>query len=129
MRTFYLGIIMLPLIEILLFLFASSLIGISWTLSIIIATSILGVVMLRKQGMKALRNVQIQWSQGNIPGEEILNSLCIFIGGGLLLFPGFLTDILGMIILFPPSRQIFKGVMVKVLRRKLQSKNRVTIIR
>lgn len=118
----------MPLIELIIFLLAGNIIGITETLIIVIGTGILGGVLLKKQGLKAIRNVQVQLNQGIMPGDAILDSFCVLVGGLLLLFPGFLTDIVGVIILFPPTRRIGKNLLMRSIQRKLQKKNRVTII-
>jgi len=128
LRNFIISLLLLPLIELIIFLLAGNIIGITETLIIVIGTGILGAVLLKKQGLKAIRNVQVQLNQGIMPGDAILDSFCVLIGGLLLLFPGFLTDIVGVIILFPPTRRIGKNLLMRSIQRKLQKKNRVTII-
>ena len=128
MRNFIISLLLLPLIELIIFLLAGNIIGITETLIIVIGTGILGGVLLKKQGLKAIRNVQVQLNQGIMPGDAILDSFCVLVGGLLLLFPGFLTDIVGVIILFPPTWRIGKNLLMRSIQRKLQKKNRVTII-
>ena len=128
MRNFIISLLLLPLIELIIFLLAGNIIGITETLIIVIGTGILGGVLLKKQGLKAIRNVQVQLNQGIMPGDAILDSFCVLVGGLLLLFPGFLTDIVGVIILFPPTRRIGKNLLMRSIQRKLQKQNRVTII-
>ncbi|HEO8420009.1 MULTISPECIES: FxsA family protein [Niallia] len=128
MRNFFIGLLLLPIIELIIFLLAGNLIGIPETLFVVIGTGILGAILLKKQGLKAIRNVQVQLNQGIMPGDAILDSFCVLIGGVLLLFPGFLTDIVGAIMLIPPTRRIIKVLLMKGIQRKLQKKNRVTII-
>ncbi|MGI8349881.1 FxsA family protein [Niallia circulans] len=128
MRNFMISLLLLPLIELVIFLIAGNIIGIPETLIIAIGTGILGSILLKKQGLKAIRNVQVQINQGIMPGDAILDSFCILIGGLLLLFPGFLTDIAGVLILFPPTRRIGKNLFIRNIQRKLQKRNRVTII-
>ncbi|MDU1844275.1 MAG: FxsA family protein [Niallia nealsonii] len=128
MRNFIISLLLLPLIELIIFLLAGNIIGIIETLIIVIGTGILGGILLKKQGLKAIRNVQVQLNQGIMPGDAILDSFCVLVGGLLLLFPGFLTDIVGVIILFPPTRRIGKNLLMRSIQRKLQKKNRVTII-
>ncbi|CAI9389212.1 MULTISPECIES: FxsA family protein [Bacillaceae] len=128
MRNFFISLLLLPIIELIIFLLAGNLIGIPETLFVVIGTGILGAILLKKQGLKAIRNVQVQLNQGIMPGDAILDSFCVLIGGLLLLFPGFLTDIVGAIMLIPPTRRIVKLLLMRGIQRKLQKKNRVTII-
>ncbi|MGN8844594.1 FxsA family protein [Niallia sp. Sow4_A1] len=128
MRNFFISLLLLPIIELIIFLLAGNLIGIPETLFVVIGTGILGAMLLKKQGLKAIRNVQVQLNQGIVPGDAILDSFCVLIGGLLLLFPGFLTDIVGAIMLIPPTRRSVKLLLMRGIQRKLQKKNRVTII-
>lgn len=128
MRNFFISLLLLPIIELIIFLLAGNLIGIPETLFVVIGTGILGAILLKKQGLKTIRNVQVQLNQGIMPGDAILDSFCVLIGGLLLLFPGFLTDIVGAIMLIPPTRRIVKLLLMRGIQRKLQKKNRVTII-
>ncbi|WP_400242763.1 FxsA family protein [Niallia sp. JL1B1071] len=128
MRNFIICLLLVPLIELVIFLLAGNIIGIAETIFIAIGTGILGGILLKKQGLKAIRNVQVQLNQGMMPGDAILDSFCVLIGGFLLLFPGFITDIIGAVILFPPTRKIGKNLLMRGIQRKLQKKNRVTII-
>ena len=128
MRNFFISLLLLPIIELIIFLLAGNLIGIPETLFVVIGTGILGAMLLKKQGLKAIRNVQVQLNQGIVPGDAILDSFCVLIGGLLLLFPGFLTDIVGAIMLIPPTRRGVKLLLMRGIQRKLQKKNRVTII-
>lgn len=128
MRNFFISLLLLPIIELIIFLLAGNLIGIPETLFVVIGTGILGAILLKKQGLKAVHNVQVQLNQGIMPGDAILDSFFVLIGGLLLLFPGFLTDIVGAIMLIPPTRRIVKLLLMRGIQRKLQKKNRVTII-
>jgi UPF0716 protein FxsA len=128
LRNFFISLLLLPIIELIIFLLAGNLIGIPETLFVVIGTGILGAILLKKQGLKAVRNVKVQLNQGIMPGDAILDSFCVLIGGLLLLFPGFLTDIVGSIMLIPPTRRIVKLLLMRGIQRKLQKKNRVTII-
>ncbi len=118
----------LPFLEIAVFLLLGKFIGIAETLFFIIATGLIGAYLLKKQGLKAYKNVQEQLRYGQLPGDAILDGLCVLSGGLLLLLPGFLSDVLGAVILFPPTKKIIKQLLIKSMQRKIQKKNRVTII-
>lgn len=128
MRYLLLILVISPIVEIGIFLLSGNLIGIPETLFLIIGTSILGAYLLKKQGLKALRTMQHQMNNGQLPGDSILNGLCILVGGILLLFPGFFTDVVGVFFLFTPTRNIVKYYLLKTIRKKLQQDRRVKII-
>ncbi|MGP7818465.1 FxsA family protein [Niallia sp. 01092] len=128
MRYFIVALLSLPFIEIAVFLLLGKSIGIPETLFFIILTGLIGAYLLKKQGLKAYKNVQEQLRFGQLPGDAILDGLCVLAGGFLLLLPGFLTDILGAVILLPPTRKIIKQLLIKWMQQKIHKNNRVKII-
>jgi UPF0716 protein FxsA len=128
LRYLLLSLLLLPILELGVFLIAGNIIGIPETLFIVIGTGLLGAYLLKRQGLRVIRTIQDQLRFGQVPGDAILDGFCILIGGILLLLPGFLTDIIGAIVLFTPSRKILKKILIKSMQRKIQKKHRVTII-
>ncbi|MFT8320393.1 MAG: FxsA family protein [Bacillus sp. (in: firmicutes)] len=128
MRYIIMALLSLPVIEIAVFLVLGKFMGIPETIFFIFATGLIGAVLLKKQGLKAYKNVQEKLRMGEMPGDAILDGLCVLAGGILLLLPGFLSDILGAIILFPPTKKVIKQLLIRSMQRKIQKKNRVTII-
>lgn len=97
--------ILTPLIEIFLFIEIGSAIGALPTILLIIVTAVVGVALLRQQGLSTLHNVQSQMQQGQVPAVEMLGGLMLFFAGALLLTPGFFTDTVGFLILIPFVRK------------------------
>lgn len=128
MRYFLIALLCAPIIEIAVFLLAGKLFGIAETLIFIIGTGVMGGYLLKKQGFKAYKNVQEKLRSGQLPGDAILDGLCVLAGGVLLVLPGFLSDIVGVFILFPPTKKLVKGLLLQSMQRKLQKKNHITII-
>lgn len=128
MRILILLFILIPAAEIGVLLLSGNTIGIWPTVALLIATGILGSYLAKKQGMNTLRKVQEQLQYGRMPGDEILNGVCILLGGVMLLSPGFLTDIFGLILLLPSTRAILKPIILKMLQ-KWMNKGTFTIIR
>ena len=93
----------------------------------IIATGLGGAYLAKYQGLLTMRKVQEQMNRGIMPGEEMIDGLCILLGGILLLAPGFLTDIMGLLLLLPPTRTMIKPVFRKMFRKKVE-RNTITII-
>ena len=107
--------IAVPLIEIALFIQVGSVIGLGWTLLIVVLTAILGTWLVKAQGLRALADVQKSFSQLNDPTEHLAHGAMILFSGALLLTPGFFTDALGFLLLVPAFRlMVFKYVRARV---------------
>ncbi|AGK55178.1 FxsA family protein [Bacillus sp. 1NLA3E] len=128
MRYLILLLILIPAGEIGFLLLSGHIIGILPTISLIIFTGVVGAYLAKKQGMETIRKAQEQLRFGRMPGEELLDGICIIIGGTLLLTPGFLTDVFGLVLLIPQTRIYFKKLLTKFFRDRLD-KGRITIIR
>ncbi len=127
MRNFFIALLFLPLVELAAFLLSGRYIGIPETLLLVVATSVLGAFILKKEGVKAIKNVQEQLNLGRLPGDAILNGFCVLLGGILMLLPGFLSDIAGVLLLLPPTRKLCKKLLLKYMQKKLLQKNRIII--
>ncbi|MER3126187.1 FxsA family protein [Bacillus pumilus] len=127
-KYFLLLLIVFPAVEISLFLISSKMIGILPTMLFIVLTSALGAYFARKQGIEAFQKVQRDLQYGKMPGAAIVDGLCILVGGLLLLIPGFLTDLIGALLLMPMTRKQVKPLFERWLRN-MSNRNRYTIIR
>jgi len=96
--------ILVPIIEIAVFIQIGEVVGLSWTLIIVVLTAILGVNLLKQQGFKAWRDIQLSMAQGNMPAVEMAAAAQLLFAGGLLLTPGFVTDIVGFSLMVPSVR-------------------------
>ena len=90
---------------------------------VIIFTGIIGAYLAKREGLQTIRRMQEQLSHGEIPGEAVIDGICILIGGALLVTPGFITDLTGFLLLLPPTRKPFKFLMKKVWQRKFDKRN------
>lgn len=97
--------IVVPLIEIALFIEVGGAIGLGWTLAIVIATAALGSWLVRQQGALALRDLRRSFEALGDPTEPLAHGAMILFSGALLLTPGFFTDALGFALLLPPVRR------------------------
>jgi UPF0716 protein FxsA len=123
MRYLFILIIVIPAAEIGLLLFSGKTIGVWQTLLLIILTGVIGAYLAKKQGLQTIRKMQEQLGNGQIPGDAVLDGICVFIGGTLLLTPGFISDIIGFLMLFPPTRKIFKFFMLNYLKKRIHRGN------
>ena len=107
MNTFFLIFIGLPALEIFLMIKMGGLIGALNTVALIFLTAIIGIYYARIQGIKTLKSGVTNLYQNKAPIYEIMSGASIAIAALLLIFPGFLTDIVGFLLLIPFSRKIF----------------------
>ena len=101
----FLAFLLVPMIEIALFIQVGSLIGLWPTLGIVVLTAVLGITLVRSQGRMALGKLQQSFSDLNDPTEPLAHGAMILISGVLLVTPGFFTDTIGFALLIPGVRQ------------------------
>lgn len=128
MRILTALLIIVPALEIGLFIGAGKTIGVVPTVGLIIVTGVLGAYLAKKQGLEALNTMQEQMRRGEPPGEALLDGVCILTGGILLLTPGFITDATGLLLLFRPARNRVKPLLLQLFRRWF-SRKRIYIYR
>lgn len=106
-------------IEIALFIWTGGYLGIWAVLALIVLTGILGTVIVRYEGTQTMRRAQMAIQQGEVPKNELLEGICIIVGSILLITPGFLTDLIGFLIVFPLTRKPFVAILKKVIAKKI----------
>ena len=118
MNALLLIIISIPLIEIYLFIKIGSQIGAFNTVSLILITAFIGVIYARYEGLKSIKSGMSLIIKNEIPIYEIISGAALAFAAFLLILPGFATDILGLLIIFPPTRKLFlKNVSMKYSQR------------
>ena len=114
MNSLLLLFISIPLIEIYLFIKVGSFIGAFNTISLILITAIIGIIYARYEGFNTLKSGMSQLVKNQLPIYEIISGAALAFAALLLILPGFATDLLGLLIIFPPTRKlIFKKVSTK----------------
>ena len=114
MNTLLLIIILVPIIEIYLFIKIGSQIGAFSTISLIFITAFLGIIYARYEGFNTLKSGMSQIIKNEIPIYEIISGAALAFAALLLILPGFATDVLGLLIIFPPTRRLLlKKVSIK----------------
>lgn len=108
-------LIILPVIEIYLFIEIGGALGAGWTILLIFLTAAIGVSAMRQQGLAVLQEAQKARSSGGAPLSAVAHGVLILLGGGLLLLPGFFTDAVGFLCLLRPVRLILIGVALEAL--------------
>ena len=107
MNTAILMIILIPIIEIYLFIKIGAQIGAIITILLIFFTAIVGVIYARYEGFNTLRSAINQLLKNEVPLYEIISGAALAVAAFLLILPGFLTDFVGLLIIFPPTRKLF----------------------
>ena len=124
MNSFLLLLISIPLIEIYLFIKIGSYIGAFNTISLILITAIVGIVYARYEGFNTLKSGMSQLIKNELPIYEIISGAALAFAAFLLILPGFATDFIGILLIFPPSRKLmFKNFAKKYSTKKKKNQN------
>jgi UPF0716 protein FxsA len=103
--------IVVPIAELYVIIQVGQLIGLWPTLALLLADAILGSMLLKHQGRSAWRRFNEAIAARRFPGKEVADGALIIVGGTLLLTPGFLTDIAGLVLLIPPTRALVRAAL------------------
>ena len=122
MNTVLLAIILVPIIEIYLFIKIGSHIGAFSTISLIFITAIIGVIYARFEGLNTLRSGFSQLVKNELPAYEIISGAAIAFAALLLIVPGFATDILGFFLILPFTRRLILGKFSKKFNKETNFK-------
>ena len=94
----------IPIVEIYLLIQVGQVIGAGWTILLVVLTAVIGVWLLRIQGLSTLIRAQQKLQENQLPARELLEGMALVVAGAFLLTPGFFTDTIGFLLLFPPTR-------------------------
>ncbi len=122
MNSLLFAIILVPVIEIYLFIKIGSQIGAFNTISLIFITAIIGIIYARYEGLNTLRSGFSQLIRNEAPIYEIISGAAIAFAALLLIIPGFATDLLGFLLIFPLTRKLFFGKMINKLKSETKIK-------
>lgn len=106
------AILLLPLLEIAVFIWIGGLIGVLPTILLTVITALAGSLMLRQQGLSLLTRMQKELDAGRTPGNEVMQGAMIVLASILLLIPGFVTDAVGLLLFVPPVREALARLIV-----------------
>ncbi|MBD7935587.1 membrane protein FxsA [Cytobacillus sp. Sa5YUA1] len=123
MRYILLPLILIPAIEIVVLLLAGKALGVAVTFLLIILTGVFGVYIAKRQGIEVMKKVQMETRRGEMPGDSMLDGVCIFIAGIFLVLPGFISDFIGILLLIPFIRNKLKIILYHFLRRRINHGN------
>ena len=123
MNSIFLLIILIPIIEIYLLIKIGSQIGAMTTILLIFATAITGVYYAKYEGLNTLKSGFLQLRKNETPAYEVISGAAIAFAALLLIIPGFLTDILGFLLIFPITRKFIFNKVSKKFKKKETEKN------
>jgi UPF0716 protein FxsA len=111
--------ILVPLAELYVILKVGDAIGAVWTILLLAADSVLGSLLLRAQGRSVWRRFNTALGEGRMPHREVIDGVLVIFGGAFLITPGFITDVVGLLLLVPPTRAVIRRLLVSRLGRRV----------
>ena len=114
-----LALIVVPIVELYLIVQVGSALGVLPTLVILVALSVLGGVLLRREGARTWRAFREALTAGRLPAAEVADGALVLFGGALLLTPGFATDAVGLLCVLPPTRLVLRRLLTGVVARRI----------
>lgn len=112
-------VVCLPIVEVTLFIALGNWIGYAWTLLILLAGFVLGVWLFRREGPRAIHAMREAQQENRPPGREMIDGALIALGGALMVFPGVASDVLGLLMILPPTRAGIRRIVVRMLENRL----------
>jgi UPF0716 protein FxsA len=115
------GLLVLAVVEIAVLIAIAQAIGLGWTILLVLATSALGGWLLRREGARAWRHFRADVAEGRPPGNAATDGVLVFIGGILMLVPGFVTAVVGALLLIPPTRRLGRALVVRLFGNRISA--------
>jgi UPF0716 protein FxsA len=114
-----LAFVVVPIVEIYVLIQVGQVIGAWWTIALLVLDSALGSWLIRREGGRTFRALRTALQSGRMPGDELADGALVLIGGTLMLSPGFVLDVLGLLLILPLTRPVFRRVLSRVVTRRL----------
>jgi UPF0716 protein FxsA len=111
--------ILVPLAELYVILKVGDAVGVVWTIVLLGADSLIGALLLRIQGRAVWRRFNEALSAGRMPHREVQDGVLVIFGGAFLITPGFISDILGLLLLVPPTRAVIRRIIMRRIGRRM----------
>lgn len=109
------ALLLIPILEIAVFILVGGEIGVIVTLGLILLTAIIGSILLRIQGISILQQIRLKMEADEVPGRELIDGVMVMAAGILLLTPGFVTDFVGFLLFLPPLRAFIWRTMAPTI--------------
>ncbi|MGH9179371.1 MAG: FxsA family protein [Acidimicrobiales bacterium] len=116
----FLAFLVVPFVELFVIIQVGQAIGVLNTIAVLILVSVVGAWLVKREGLSVLRRAQARVDQGALPGRELVDGVLILFAGALLITPGFVTDLVGVLLLLPPIRAGLRAAVVQALRRRAE---------
>jgi UPF0716 protein FxsA len=113
--------VVMPMIEIYVIVQVGQEIGVLWTVALLVLSGVVGTWLIRHEGARTWQSLREALDSGRMPATEIADGALILVGGTLMVAPGFITDILGILLIFPLTRPIFRSLLAAAVSRRLLS--------
>jgi UPF0716 protein FxsA len=107
-----------PVAELAVILTVANTAGVVNTIGLLIVVSVVGGWLAKREGVGVYRRVQAALNRGELPNREVTDGFLILLAGALMITPGFLTDCLALLLLFPPSRAVARGVLMSAVAKR-----------
>jgi UPF0716 protein FxsA len=120
--------VLVPLAELAVIIAVGKSIGVLATLLLLLAFSLFGAWLARREGLAAWRRFQLAMVDGRMPTREVADGAMILLAGAMLLMPGFLTDLVGLLLLVPTTRALARRLVSALARRRALRRTRVTVV-
>ena len=117
-----------PAAEIYVLVQVGQAIGALPTVLLLVADALVGAWLSRREGRRAWRALQEAIAAHRVPAKEVADGALVVLGGAFLLTPGFLTDVIGVLCLFPPTRALLRRALSRVVARRLLSRGPRTVV-
>jgi UPF0716 protein FxsA len=114
-----LAFVVVPIVEIYVLILVGQVIGPWWTILLLIADSIFGGWLVKHEGRRAWQALTVALNSGRMPAKELADGALILIGGTLMISPGFVTDIFGILLILPVTRPVARRLLTQVVSRRL----------
>ena len=111
--------VVVPIVEIYVLIQVGQVIGAWWTVVLLVADSILGSWLIKREGGRAWRGLRSALETGRMPATELADGALILIGGTLMLSPGFVSDVFGILLILPFTRPVFRRLLAAAVGRRL----------
>lgn len=118
LRWLLAGVILLPLLEIIVLVAVGRSIGLLWTLALLVGMALLGAWLSRRETGRTLRGLQRAVESGRMPTDEATDAILVMVGGFLLILPGFLSDLLGLLLVLPFTRPVARRLLQAVVAQQ-----------
>jgi UPF0716 protein FxsA len=112
--------IAVPIAEIYVIIQVGEAIGAVPTVLLLIADSVIGSLLLKSQGRRVWARFRETTQRGDVPHREVIDGVLVIFGGAFLITPGFITDIIGAVLILPPTRALVRGLLIRRLGRRIQ---------